>query len=103
MKSELQQLCIELYKKGTEPTTGLLRAKSPRNVSLPDAIATIRWWQQQDKTSLLDSSSLTPAVTENTESNGPKSKAEILAKIASIETQLNELKAMVAHYPEESN
>ena len=102
MNNELQQICIALFRKGIEPTTGLIRAKASGNVSVPEAITAMRWWQQQDKDKLAeqtipDGDTLLSKTIEN------DIRAQLLARIDAMESQLTELKTMVEALPEVLN
>ncbi|WP_100642217.1 hypothetical protein [Alteromonas facilis] len=103
MNNELQQLCISLYAKGIEPTTSLLRAKSQQKTSLPQAIETIKWWQNQDKAELLlkrgQEAPKTPnkAETASMSSYSHDLRVEVRSLMQRIESTEAELQALKDH------
>ncbi len=102
MLNPLQQLCIELARSGTQPSVSLLRAKCSSKVTLPEAINTIQWWQQQDQETLLatatsNASAYTPAHTNDDQIAHMKQQIEqIEVQLASLKQQLIDLERQTA-------
>jgi hypothetical protein len=86
----LQQLCIELARSGTQPSVSLLRAKCSSKVTLPEAINTIQWWQQDQEALLATATSNASAFT-STHTNDDQI-AHMKQQIEQIEVQLASLK-----------
>lgn len=102
MKSDLHQLCLQLYAQGLEPSTSLLRARAESKPSLPQAIDAIRWWQQQEKASLLQRYQTENKGLTNTAKSDEPSELDqhdminqALSRVAQIEQELTELKQLL--------
>ena len=91
MLNPLQQLCIELARSGTQPSVSLLRAKCTSKVTLPEAINTIPWWQQQDQEALLATATSNASAFTSTHTNDDQI-AHMKQQIEQIEVQLASLK-----------
>jgi len=77
----LLTLCYELHNKGITPSVGLVRARSPKTVSLQQAIKAVQQFQDGAKPSLDD----TEATTQT------KSALSLEDRVTELERQVQEL------------